>query len=195
MVVYDAAYYRAIRQRIWNAGLVKARTVSVGEEPRSTGLVPEKKIEPIVINTSAPTPILRGLYSASPQVREIIREVCERHNTCYEEIVGGSHKAWLMTPRVEIGVGLRNLGFTTPMIGKIMKRDHSTIVHLLRSKRAEYAREQWIQREQKRTEEQFRRLPHADVGDEGFVEVCAEPASNDAGEALHEVALRMGTGM
>lgn len=66
-----------------------------------------------------------------------IKEIAEDHRLTLEDILGTSRHKYLVMVRRKCVVMLREKGYSTTEIGRIMKRDHSTIVHALQRHKQE----------------------------------------------------------
>ena len=68
---------------------------------------------------------------------EAITEIAEAHRLTLEDILGLRRNKYLVMVRRKCVVMLREKGYSTTEIGRIMKRDHSTIVHALQRHKQE----------------------------------------------------------
>lgn len=66
-----------------------------------------------------------------------IDAIAELYGYTLEDILGKSKLKALVTVRRKCIVWLRGKGYSTTEIGRIMNRDHSTIVHSLQKSKAE----------------------------------------------------------
>jgi chromosomal replication initiator protein len=66
-----------------------------------------------------------------------IEEIAQEHGFTAEDILGKSRFRMLVKVRRKCVVMLREKGYSTTEIGRIMNRDHSTIVTSLQKSRAE----------------------------------------------------------
>lgn len=62
--------------------------------------------------------------------------VALRHNLTRQDILGYSRTAKVSMARQDCAAFFRERGYSTVEIGRIMKRDHSTILHALKQHRA-----------------------------------------------------------
>jgi len=62
----------------------------------------------------------------------IIRTVADRYNTTVQQIVGRSRSFKLVEPRREAMAILQRAGLSCAHIGRIMDRDHTTVMHNIR---------------------------------------------------------------
>lgn len=65
-----------------------------------------------------------------------IEAIAQEHGFTAEDILGKSKFKMLVKVRRKCVVMLREKGYSTTEIGRIMKRDHSTIVHSLQKSKA-----------------------------------------------------------
>lgn len=61
--------------------------------------------------------------------REIIREVAAKHSVTRRDILGPFKNGPIPAARREVMVRLKALGMTAPQIGRIVKRDASTVLY------------------------------------------------------------------
>lgn len=78
--------------------------------------------------------------SDAPAVRldvdAFIEQTCSHHGITREELTGSSQSHTYVSVRRKIAEELTRRGWSTPRIGKLLNRDHSSIVYMLgRSKR------------------------------------------------------------
>jgi chromosomal replication initiation ATPase DnaA len=66
-----------------------------------------------------------------------IDAIAELHGYTLADILGKSKQRPLVEVRRKCVLRMRNKGYSTLAIGRIMNRDHSTIVHSLQKSRAE----------------------------------------------------------
>lgn len=74
-------------------------------------------------------PLLSGLKGMKS--REVLEPVILKYKISYKELSGPSRVAKYHLPRRHCFAVLREAGFSTPQIGKLFNRDHSTVVHAL----------------------------------------------------------------
>lgn len=67
-------------------------------------------------------------------VAGIIEEVCRRHGITRGMLTGRSQSQSIVVARREAAQRISALGHSTPEIGQYLKRDHSTILNLLKPK-------------------------------------------------------------
>jgi len=63
--------------------------------------------------------------------QELITRIAEKHGKTVTEVMSPRRNAGLMPPRAEIYSAMRKDGLSYPAIGKIMGKDHTTILHTL----------------------------------------------------------------
>lgn len=91
--------------------------------------MPEEKAEEVVlVDTLGMTPRQANML----QIEEIAKEHC----FTVEDILGPRKFKHLVTVRRKCIVMLREKGYSTTEIGRIMNRDHSTICHALQMSKA-----------------------------------------------------------
>lgn len=61
-----------------------------------------------------------------------LRETAKRHGMSVDAIKGHSREPRFVKARHEVMVALRDEGFSLPRIGRILNRDHTTVMHGLR---------------------------------------------------------------
>lgn len=66
----------------------------------------------------------------------IIDDTCSKHGLSKTEIISPRRQQRLMACRIEIARELSALGLSTPQIGKLMNRDHSSILNQLKGGRS-----------------------------------------------------------
>ena len=66
-------------------------------------------------------------------IKEIIEKVCNFWGITEEELFGKERTNLYVKARREVSRELRKLGLSYPSIGKILKKDHTTIIHYLKS--------------------------------------------------------------
>lgn len=71
----------------------------------------------------------------TPRERNLMEIDCiaKQHLLTSEDILGKSRKRMIVNARRKCMVMLRNKGHTTTEIGRILNRDHSTVVHSLQA--------------------------------------------------------------
>ena len=67
----------------------------------------------------------------TPQARAIIREVAASRVVTLAKLIGRCRSARVVHARVEVAKRLRARGYSTPRIGAILNKDHTTIVFYL----------------------------------------------------------------
>ena len=89
----------------------------------------EKAVEPVLVDTVGMTPRQSNML----QIEAIAKEHC----FTVEDILGPRKFKHLVAVRRKCIVMLREKGYSTTEIGRIMNRDHSTICHALQMSKAE----------------------------------------------------------
>ena len=67
-------------------------------------------------------------------IPKIIQAVCEKWGITEEELVGSSRINLFVLARKEVSIELKSLGLSYPSIGRILKKDHTSIIHYLKNK-------------------------------------------------------------
>jgi len=72
----------------------------------------------------------------TPRQRNLndIAEIAEAHRLTVEDILSPKRHKYLVSVRRKCVYMLRDKGYSTTEIGRIMQRDHSTIVHALQKR-------------------------------------------------------------
>jgi chromosomal replication initiator protein len=89
----------------------------------------EEKPEEVLVDTLGMTPRQANMLQ--------IEAIAKAHRFTLEDILGPRKFKPLVAVRRKCIVVLRQKGHTTTEIGRIMNRDHTTIVHALQKSRAE----------------------------------------------------------
>lgn len=92
--------------------------------------MPEEKAEEVVLVDSL------GMTPRQANMLQI-EEIAKEHCFTVEDILGPRKFKHLVTVRRKCIVMLREKGYSTTEIGRIMNRDHSTICHALQMSKAE----------------------------------------------------------
>lgn len=92
--------------------------------------MPEEKVEEVVLIDSL------GMTPRQANMLEI-EAIAKEHCFTVEDILGPRKFKHLVAVRRKCIVMLREKGHTTTGIGRIMNRDHTTIVHSLQKSRAD----------------------------------------------------------
>ena len=72
-------------------------------------------------------------------IDKIIQTVCRKWNVNLEDICGRSRKQEIVYPRMVIACFLRqHTALSTTEIGRLINRDHSTIIHYLKTYDSEF---------------------------------------------------------
>jgi Bacterial dnaA protein helix-turn-helix len=65
----------------------------------------------------------------TPAARTILTSVAEKYRIRFEDILGPRRKVLFVRARIECAVLMRGLGYTTPKIGRVLNRDHTSVLH------------------------------------------------------------------
>ena len=76
--------------------------------------------------------IVELLSGSESKANRIQREIATRHGMTVDAMKGHSREARFAKARWEVMVALRDEGFSMPRIGRILNRDHTTVLHGLR---------------------------------------------------------------
>jgi chromosomal replication initiation ATPase DnaA len=112
---------------------VKKRIASQGTAPKQ----PEPPQEPAPKIKKAPTPeerllqVQRRLPELTPELRIAITNILLAYDVAWEQVTGHGRIEKYVTCRRSIVWLLHCQGWSTPRIGRLMNRDHSTIVYAL----------------------------------------------------------------
>ena len=79
----------------------------------------------------------------TPQARAIIREIAALRGVDPYKIIGHSRKEKLFRARIEVARALDARGYSTPQIGMILGKDHSTIVFYLGRGQKKPSKQRW----------------------------------------------------
>lgn len=74
-------------------------------------------------------PIVR---TPAARYRQVIASICEAYGVPMEEVMGEARSVVLVHARHACYAALRALGLSNPHVGRIMGRDHTTIIHGVR---------------------------------------------------------------
>lgn len=79
--------------------------------------------------------------------REIISAICETHGVSVDQVLGDSHKPHLVRIRAIIAHVLHGeRGLSKAAIGRLMDRDHTSIINLLRTRKPDGTRIEGVRR-------------------------------------------------
>jgi len=124
------AHYKAVRARL-NAGPPK---VAVEPEPAPEA-APEPKPEPMMpLDYLKPVPrldLIRGLV-ASDETKYRILPILERNRITWEDVCSRHQNARYVRIRSEIYVTLKAHGWSLPQIGRLVGRDHTTVMNSIK---------------------------------------------------------------
>lgn len=74
--------------------------------------------------------------ATDPRVRATITEVCEKTSVTYRELFSRRRHHRIAVTRAQIATELRTLGFSYSDIGRILWRDHSSVMAMVRKVQA-----------------------------------------------------------
>lgn len=107
--------------------------ISCAETGRSPAIEPSSSENAVQRQLLAKKAVITAKYG-SEDARHIIMEVAIAHGVSYEDILGRSRARHLVAARHEAiyEVRKRRPHLSLPQIGRIFKRDHTSILHALR---------------------------------------------------------------
>lgn len=124
------AHYKAVRARL-NAGPPK---VVVEPEP-ALEAAPEPEPEPMTpLDNLKPVPrfnLMQGLI-ASDETKNRILPVLERNRITWKDVCSRHQNARYVRIRSEIYVTLKAHGWSLPQIGRLVGRDHTTVMNSIK---------------------------------------------------------------
>lgn len=116
------AHYAAVKQRI--AAAAQAATAPIPFEPQPIPPPPEPEPEP---EPDLRPPLLAG--APIGRARELLEPVLQRHMVTWKQVAGKDRHNVIVAARQECMWVLNKAGMSLPMIGRFMKRDHTTVLH------------------------------------------------------------------
>jgi len=118
---YDwATHYAEVRRRIKAA--VEAANVPVEPDPQPPPPPePEPDLRP---------PLLAG--APIGRIRDLVEPVLQRHQLTWKDISGRSRRRPIVMARQECMWVMRSAGMSYPLIGRFLRRDHTTVLHGVR---------------------------------------------------------------
>lgn len=117
---------KAERQRRWQAEVERARALAMAKR--------EEAARHLLACAEAREPTAQALS------RRIIAQVAAWHGLTYSDIIGPGRTAPLVLARqdamvaVDLAVRARGTTLSLPALGRIFKRDHTTLLHSLRKR-------------------------------------------------------------
>lgn len=85
------------------------------------------KPAPVAVPSVSRSTTLDGL-TASPQVRSIVHDVCIAHHTTWLALIARTRAPAACDARADLYRRLLDFGWSFPRIGKLVGRDHTTII-------------------------------------------------------------------
>ena len=114
---------------------VKARIAGAARRP-------PPQVQPLLVVRPAPPepepdeePDLRPpLLAGAPigRTRDLVEPVLQRHMVTWKQVAGRDRKQAIVAARQECMWVLNKAGMSLPMIGRFMRRDHTTVLHGVR---------------------------------------------------------------
>jgi len=125
------AHYMAVRARL-NGGKPKMVVVHPAEPEPLPGPYPD----PLIVEE----PEAQVILKTPAQI--VLSEVAEKHNMTVREMKGKSRKLRFINARQEASFRLNfELKYSLPQIGRLLWRDHTTILHSIRCYNKNLAKE------------------------------------------------------
>ena len=73
------------------------------------------------------------------RARKAVWPVLDAYGIAWNNVIAGDRRPYMVRVRWEVYEALRKTGMSTPLIGRIVKRDHTTVLHGLRALEARRA--------------------------------------------------------
>ena len=98
---------------------------------------------------------MRGAWKKAKIARKYCQvefeQYCERNAYCVEDIRSDCRTRSLARKRKKCAEYLRGKGFSFPVIGSAMNRDHTSIIYLLNAEMRERKRQEYLERRKTKT--------------------------------------------
>lgn len=121
------AHYAAVKKRILSSASLPER-VSIEKKQKFIEEINQKKEE---LRQDRIRQVQRRMPDLTPELRSSITHILLAHNLTWEQITGtGKIRPYVMCRRSIVWL-LHCQGWSSPRIGRLMKRDHSTVLHAL----------------------------------------------------------------
>lgn len=125
-------HYRAVKKRIEKRGQefqqIRNPAPKVLEQKPAFG-----KTITLIDGPDRPKIAQRRVAPNFRNARSIVEPILVKHDVEWNEVISGARQQKLVKIRQEVMVALRKAGWTLPVIGRFMNRDHTTVLHALRS--------------------------------------------------------------
>lgn len=123
--------YRLVRQRLWGGTCASRQQAP---EPRRTYAESLNPVDFYREISLGPTRIVPGFAQIPPSARSIIRRVSDKHGVALEDVLGPRRHAKIIKARHEaiVSVVMGCPHFSVLRISKMFRRDHTSILHVLK---------------------------------------------------------------
>ena len=105
---------------------------------RRLAAVPTVKVQPVKVQPVkiVPPVIKLGVPPVSDDARQFISSVLVAHRMVWRELIQPDRRPEMVRIRAEIYEFLNNRGWSLAQIGNLFKRDHTSVLHAIRKRRA-----------------------------------------------------------
>ncbi len=105
---------------------------------RRLAAVPTVKVQPVKVQPVkiVPPVIKLGVPPVSDDARQFISSVLVAHRMVWRELIQPDRRPEMVRIRAEIYEFLNNRGWSLTQIGNLFKRDHTSVLHAIRKRRA-----------------------------------------------------------
>jgi len=105
---------------------------------RRLAAVPTVKVQPVKVQPVkiVPPVIKLGVPPVSDDARQFISSVLVAHKMVWRELIQPDRRPEMVRIRAEIYEFLSNRGWSLTQIGNLFKRDHTSVLHAIRKRRA-----------------------------------------------------------
>jgi len=105
---------------------------------RRLAAVPTVKVQPVKVQPVkiVPPVIKLGVPPVSDDARQFISSVLVAHRIVWRELIQPDRRPEMVMIRAEIYEFLNNRGWSLTQIGNLFKRDHTSVLHAIRKRRA-----------------------------------------------------------
>jgi hypothetical protein len=105
---------------------------------RRLAAVPTVKVQPVKVQPAKKLPpvIKLGVPPVSDDARQFISSVLVAHRMVWRELIQPDRRPEMVRIRAEIYEFLNNRGWSLTQIGNLFKRDHTSVLHAIRKRRA-----------------------------------------------------------
>ena len=127
------AHYAAVKARIAQAAEQRAiDALCIESHPKTRPFAGKAYAEPEPEPDPEP---LQNLLAGAPlgRTRDLIAPVLQRHMLTWRQVISKDRKQAIVSARQECMWVLNKAGMSLPMIGRFMNRDHTTVLHGVRT--------------------------------------------------------------